>query len=150
MVKTTDLKTLTKLPFYILLFSLLSVQAQETNLNLNDYNIVWNSQSADSSESMPLVGGDIGCNVWVENGDLLLYVQRSGSLSENGEYLKMGRFRVKLNPNPFEGESKFKQELKLVDGFIEIESERKDVPNRLNAKIKLWVDVYQAIVHINV
>jgi len=41
---------------------------------------------------MPLVGGDIGCNVWVENGDILLYLQRSGSLDENSEYLKMGRF----------------------------------------------------------
>jgi hypothetical protein len=62
------------------------------------YNITWNTESRNSSESMPLVSGDIGCNVWVENGDLLLYVQRSGSLSENGEYLKMGRFRIQLNP----------------------------------------------------
>ena len=57
------------------------------------------------AESMPLVGGDIGCNVWVEKGDILLYLQRSGSFDENSEYLKMGRFRVKLNPNPFEGET---------------------------------------------
>ena len=35
---------------------------------LNDYNIVWNSQSQNSSESMPCGGGDIGLNVWVENG----------------------------------------------------------------------------------
>ena len=141
------------LPRYLLLiflFSLVVGGAQETSVNLDDYNVVWKSQSDNASESMPLVGGDIGCNVWVENGDLLLYVQRSGSLSENGEYLKMGRFRVKLNPNPFQEGSKFRQVLKLTDGFIEIESEKKDGPNSLNTKIKLWVDVYQPTVHIDV
>ena len=116
---------------------------------LNTYNVVWNTQSKNSSESMPLVGGDIGCNVWVENGDILLYVQRSGSLDENGEYLKMGRFRVKLNPNPFEGETTFRQELKLEKGFIEIESEKKDTLNKLGAKVKLWVDVFHPVIHVD-
>ena len=32
------------------------------------YNVVWTTQSKNSSESMPLGGGDIGLNVWVENG----------------------------------------------------------------------------------
>lgn len=31
------------------------------------YNVVWTSQSRNSSESMPLGGGGIGLNVWVEN-----------------------------------------------------------------------------------
>ena len=68
---------------------------------LDKYNIIWESQSNNSSESMPLGGGDTGSNVWVENGDLLFYIQRSGSLSENGEYLKVGRIRIKLSPNPY-------------------------------------------------
>ena len=88
---------------------------------LDKYNIVWKIQSKDASESMPLGGGDIGCNVWVENGELLFYFQRSGSLSENGEYLKLGRIRIKLSPNPFENSSSFRQELILKDGYIEIE-----------------------------
>ena len=99
---------------------------------------------------MPLVGGDIGCNVWVENGDILLYLQRSGSFDENSEYLKMGRFRVQLQPNPFEGETVFRQELKLSDGYIEIKSERKGQANKLNATVKLWVDVHQPVVHVDV
>jgi len=96
---------------------------------------------------MPLVGGDIGCNVWVENGDILLYVQRSGSLDENSEYLKMGRFRVKLNPNPFMDENLFQQELKLKDGYIEIGSKQNE---KEKALIKLWVDVFNPAIHVDV
>ena len=61
-----------------------------------EYNVVWDSPSKDSSESMPAGGGDIGLNVWVENGDILFYIQRSGSLAETNEYLKLGRVRLRL------------------------------------------------------
>ncbi len=123
-----------------------SKQAQSQPPGLNDYNIVWTEQSVNASESMPLVGGDIGCNVWTENGDILLYLQRSGCLSENGEYLKMGRFRLRLNPNPFTGMASFRQELNLADGFIEIESGSNDGHHVL---IRLWIDVYSPVVHID-
>lgn len=112
-----------------------------------DYNIVWTTQSKNASESMPLVGGDIGCNVWVENGDILLYMQRSGSLDENGEYLKMGRFRIQLTPNPFVDENSFRQELKLEDGYVEIESKQDENEKVL---IKLWIDVFNPVVHVDV
>ena len=49
---------------------------------LDDYNIVWTEQSKNASESMPLVGGDIGCNVWVENGDILFYACNTAASSE--------------------------------------------------------------------
>lgn len=120
-------------------------QARGQPPTLDDYNVVWTEQSRNAGESMPLVGGDIGCNVWVENGDILLYLQRSGSLSENGEYLKMGRFRFQLNPNLFAGEAVFRQELKLADGFIEIEAKSHDGQKVL---IKLWVDVVNPVVHV--
>jgi hypothetical protein len=133
---------------------MLLVQSCVTKPNPPDYfkqyNIVWESQSKNSSESMPLVGGDIGCNVWVENGDILFYMQRSGSFDENSEYLKMGRFRVTLNPNPFAGETVFSQELKLADGYIEIKSEKKGQADNLYVLVKLWVDVHQPVVHVEV
>jgi len=56
-------------------------------------NYVWTSPSHNSSESMPCGGGEIGMNVWVENGDLLFYVSRSGAFDENNTMLKQGRFR---------------------------------------------------------
>ena len=68
---------------------------------LDAYNVAWTSPSQNSSESMPCGGGDTGMNVWVENGDLLCYVQRSGCFDENNQYLKLGRIRLNLQPNPF-------------------------------------------------
>jgi hypothetical protein len=117
---------------------------------LNKYNIAWSSQSRNSSESMPLGGGDIGCNVWVENGDLLFYFQRSGSLSENGEYLKLGRVRIKLSPNPFQNSSSFRQELILKDGYIEIEAGSSKEKSPLNAKIKVWVEINRPVIHVDI
>jgi hypothetical protein len=53
---------------------------------------------------MPCGGGDIGLNVWVEKGELLFYIARSGTFDENNAMLKAGRVRVKLSPNPFDGD----------------------------------------------
>ena len=130
-------------PIVVLLF--LSACSDKPSFEL--YNVVWNTPSQNASGSMPLVGGDIGCNVWVENGDLLLYVQRSGSLSENGEYLKIGRFRIGLNPNPFVAENTFRQELKLKDGYLEIEAKKNE---KQDVSIKLWIDVFSPVIHIDV
>ena len=118
--------------------------------NFDIYNIVWDTQSKDASESMPLVGGDIGCNVWVENGDVLFYLQRSGSFDENSQYLKLGRFRIQLNPNPFEEESLFRQELKLSDGYIQIDAGKDNKQNAIKARVRLWVDVFHPVVHVDV
>ena len=40
---------------------------------------------------MPCGGGDIGMNVWVENGELLIYVARSGSFNEDNALMKAGQ-----------------------------------------------------------
>ncbi len=116
----------------------------------DQYNVVWDTRSKDASESMPLGGGDIGCNVWVEDGDLLFYIQRSGSLSENGEYLKLGRIRLQLDPNPFTGTALFRQELKLRDGYIEINSEEAGDNTGLSVQVRLWVDVDRPVVHADI
>ncbi|MBS1660560.1 MAG: hypothetical protein JST68_05870 [Bacteroidetes bacterium] len=121
----------------LLLFSI-STQAQPSLPQ--SYNVVWTTPSHNSSESMPCGGGDIGLNVWVENGDLLLYFCRSGSFDENNALLKGGRIRIRLNPNPFQ-DTQFRQELLLQDGHILITSK--------NTKIRIWVDVFHPIVHID-
>jgi len=141
------MKTVSKLLLTIILITSLSCDRPEEKSRFDDYNIIWTTQSQNASESMPLVGGDIGCNVWVENGDLLLYVQRSGSFDENSEYLKLGRFRIQLHPNPFVEENSFQQELILEDGYIEIESKNNE---KEFAKIKLWVDVFNPVVYVDV
>lgn len=118
------------------------VYAQNTP---EDYNIVWTTQSGNSSESMPCGGGDIGMNVWVENGDLLIYVARSGSFNEDNAAMKTGRLRIKLVPNVFEGKT-FRQELHLQQGYVTVEGEN----NGTKATIKIWADVFKPVVHIDI
>jgi hypothetical protein len=113
--------------------------------NLSKYNVVWNSQSKNSSESMPCGAGDIGLNVWVENGDLLIYLAKSGTFDENNTLLKLGRIRVKLSSNPFEDKT-FKQELVLNDGCINITGAN----GKQSTRINIWVDVFNPVVHINI
>jgi len=114
-------------------------------VSIDQYNVVWNSQSQNSSESMPCGGGDIGLNVWVEQGDVLFYMSKSGFFDENNQLLKAGRVRLKLSPNPFDGET-FRQELKLKDGLVQIEGSK----DGLNAKVKIWVDVFHPVIHVEV
>ena len=95
------------------------------------YRVVWDSPSTNASESMPLGGGDIGCNVWVESGEIFLYMQRSGCFDETGEYLKLGRVRLSLSPNPLDGYHTFRQELKLQDGYIIVQAQNKTVGVKL-------------------
>jgi hypothetical protein len=110
---------------------------------LQTYNIVWTAQSQNSSESMPCGGGDIGLNVWVEKGEILFYLSRAGAFDENNVFPKFGRVRVKLTPNPFD-EGAFRQELKLKEGFIEINGKKEGK----NTLVKIWVDVFRPVVHV--
>ncbi len=131
--------------FVFFLFFFVSLCLNAFSQNISDYNVIWTSQSKNSSESMPCGGGDIGMNVWVENGDLLFYFSRSGTFDENNTLLKLGRIRLKLTPNPFDGDY-FKQELKLEEGRVIIEGKNKQISTR----IKLWADVFNPIIHVEV
>jgi len=108
-------------------------------------NVVWNSQSVNSSESMPVGGGDIGLNLWVEKGEVYLYLSRSGTFDENNTLLKLGRVKLKFSPNPFDRKT-FKQELVLKDGYAQISGSK----DNLNAQIKVWVDVFNPVIHLDV
>lgn len=95
---------------------------------------------------MPCGGGDVGLNVWVEKGEIFCYISRSGTFDENNTLLKLGRLRLKLSPNPFEDGSTFKQELVLNEGYISITGSK----GKLNTSIKIWVDVFKPVAHIDV
>ena len=101
---------------------------------------------------MPCGGGDIGLNVWVENGDVLFYMQRSGSLAEQNEYLKLGRVRLRLDPNPFaEPALNFRQELKLRQGYVEIQGTAKqENGSSLDVALRIWVEVERPVIHVDV
>lgn len=105
-------------------------------------NVVWNTPSRNSSESMPCGGGDIGMNIWVEEGDVLFYLSRSGTFDENNCQLKQGRFRLRLSPNPFKDAKDFRQELKLKDGYVEVSAG--------GTRIQIWADVFHPVVHVEI
>ncbi len=113
---------------------------------LDPYNVVWTTQSRNSGESMPCGGGGAGLNVWVENGELLCYVQRSGSFDENNQYLKLGRLRVRVEPSPFDGDAAFRQELKLREGCVEVSGEK----GGKRTAIRIWAEVARPVVHVEV
>ncbi|NIJ45833.1 hypothetical protein FHR24_002304 [Wenyingzhuangia heitensis] len=131
-----------------LLFSF-SAFAQNKQIDwLDEYNVVWNSQSKNSSESMPCGGGDLGMNVWVESGDLLFYIDRSGNLDENDQLRKNGRVRIKMDPSPFSNNGsdvEFEQTLDLKTGSIIIKG--KTPENTVN--IRIWTEVLKPVIHVD-
>jgi hypothetical protein len=111
--------------------------------DLESYNVAWTTPSQNSSESMPCGGGDIGLNIWVEKGEVLIYLSRVGAFDENNLFSKLGRVRVKLTPNPLAGSS-FRQELNLREGCVVIQGG----DGETSANLKIWVDVFRPVVHI--
>jgi hypothetical protein len=125
----------------------LAAQDREKGLHPRDIdqdNVVWHGSSPDASGSMPCGGGDIGLNVWVEKGDLLFYFGQSGSFDENNALLKGGRIRVRLRPNPLDGE--VRQELVLRDGSVLVSGKAGGV----TVRFRVWVDVFRPAVHVDI
>jgi hypothetical protein len=112
-----------------------------------EYNVVWESQSEDTTGSMPLGGGGVGLNVWVEKGDLLFYISSPDAIDENSALLKLGRVRLQLSPNPFADGGTFRQELDIAESCIRITGQTKDAGR---AEILIWVDVFRPVVHVEV
>ncbi|MEO5681627.1 MAG: DUF5703 domain-containing protein [Chitinophagaceae bacterium] len=128
---------------FFLIVAVLPVTAQLNNLvnTLDRYNVVWSSQSSHSAASMPCGGGDIGLNVWVEKGDILLYLSQSGMFDENNQMLKAGRVRLQLSANPFGG-TDFRQVLRLAEGSVQISGG--------GTMVTIWVDIFRPVIHMDV
>lgn len=116
-----------------------SMYAGKTVADYKPKDYVWTTQSQNSAGSMPCGGHDVGMSVWVENGDILFYVSKSGMLDENNTLLKAGRFRLNIKGQPFSG-TDFEQRLCLDDGAIYIKGK--------GISIRLWADVYQPKVFV--
>ncbi|MCX6924186.1 MAG: DUF5703 domain-containing protein [Verrucomicrobia bacterium] len=104
---------------------------------LDAYNVVWLSPSADFNGSMPLGNGDLGVNAWCQAGnDLVFYISKTDAWCESGRLLKLGRVRVGLTPNPFASGQPFRQELNLRNGEILITAGS----GASAATLRIWVD----------
>jgi alpha-L-fucosidase 2 len=106
------------------------------------YDVVWDTPSKSAADSMPIGNGDVGLNVWVEpSGDLVFYIAKSDAMSENGEFLKLGRVRVTLDP-PLPVGAGFAQHLRLREGAIDIAA-----PD--GRAIRVWVDAGRPEIHVD-
>jgi len=109
------------------------------------YNVVWTTPSHDASGAMPIGNGEVGLNVWVEEGgDLLFYIARTDAWSEISRLLKLGRVRIALSPNPFTKGAPFSQELNLGEGRIDIAAGASGKQVRLS----VFVDPDHPVVHV--
>ncbi|KAK6851319.1 hypothetical protein PG987_000953 [Apiospora arundinis] len=108
------------------------------------YDVIWDSPGLNhSADSMPVGGGDIGLNTWSENGTILFYIAKSGTFDENNALLKLGRVRLTFDPNPFSGNGHFEQRLAINDGHV-------TYTGKDNTTAKLWVDVFNPVIHLEV
>ena len=106
---------------------------------------IWTTQSKNSSESMPCGGHDVGMNVWTEDGDILVYLSRSGFFDENNTLLKAGRLRLRLtraDGTPVYTSSGFSQTLNLDEGCVYIKCN--------DVTVRLWADVKESVVFATV
>ena len=111
---------------------------------LDSDNVVWDSPSQDVNGTMPIGNGDIGANVWVQDGDLLFLIGKTDAWEENSINCKLARVRVKMSPNPFAAGSPFRQELRLQHGDMLI----KGGAAGSEVTLRLWVDANQPVIRI--
>ena len=119
---------------------------KRANRYADSYSICWNSPSADSSESMPLGGGDVGLNVWVEDGDVFFYMAKGDAFDSYNHLLKLGRVRLRFDPNPFLDARELAQALRLRDGCIEINAVHDDCGKLW---LRLWVERTRPVIHVS-
>jgi hypothetical protein len=105
--------------------------------------VIWNALGTNENNSLPLGNGDVAVNAWTEtNGDIVLLLAKADAWSENGQLLKLGRVRVKLDPNPFTTPAGVTETLKLESGELEIKGG--------GATAEVWVDANHPAVHVEV
>ncbi|GLB09961.1 hypothetical protein AtubIFM57258_005895 [Aspergillus tubingensis] len=101
------------------------------------YDTIWDTQSSNSADSMPMGGGSVGLNVWAESA-------HSGAFDENNSLLKLGRVRLRMQPNPFAlNATQFEQRLHINEGYISFTGDN-------NTVVHIWVDVETSNIHVNV
>jgi len=101
--------------------------------------------SGDASGTMPTGNGDIGLNVWVdEGGDLLFYIGKTDLWDDNSRLLKLGRVRFKISPNPYLQSRRFLQTLRLRDATVEASYGKGEELVRA----QVWVDAHYPVIHV--
>ena len=112
---------------------------------LRQSNITWDSPSKDSLGSMPLGNGDVGLNVWVEEGgDLLFYISKADAFDGNHVNRKLGRVRIAMKPNPFAAGLPFRQTLDLQNARIAVQAGKPGAA----VSLEVWVDANHPLIRV--
>ncbi len=115
--------------------------------SLSDYDVIWDSPSRDCHGSMPIGNGDIGANVWVEeNGDLCFYLSKTDAIDAHARFVKVGKLRIRLSPNPFAKATTFRQRLDLESGAIRITATTGNPA--VSTDLRFWIDAHHPVVRI--
>lgn len=105
--------------------------------------VTWSQPGTNENDSLPLGNGDLALNVWTEtNGDLVLLAAKADAWSENGQLLKLGRVRIRLNPSPFVACQGFAQSLHLETGEVALAAGRNFA--------RIWVDANHPVAHVEI
>lgn len=112
---------------------------------MKHYNLVWDSQSTRSADSMPLGGHDLGCNVWVEQNTVYVYFCKSDGIDENGTLLKIGRIGLRFSEGDNILERNFRQKLDLETASLRITAG--DGDDRI--AFTFWAAVTKSELHID-
>ena len=108
------------------------------------YDIHWQSQSTGAADSMPFGGFDTGCNVWVEDDAVFLYVSQCGAFDENGTLLKTARLRLWLEDDRTLLARSFHQQLHLEDGIVTMDAG--EPGNQVH--FRFWAAVTKSEIHV--
>ncbi len=126
------------------------IASPENRKHLKQYNIIWDTPSNDYNGSMPLGKGDIGLNLWVEeNGDICFYIGKTDSWGDNGRLKKVGKVRVRSNPEIIFEDADFKQELDLLSGTVHITSSGQIAGEKVDFSLQVWVDANNPVIHVS-
>lgn len=106
---------------FVAAMTLLSTVARAESDWLARYNVIWETPSQDSLDSMPLSGRrGAGANVWVQDGSIWLYLGHNNAYDEQGRLLKLGCLRITPIDISLGTDAGFRQELDLASGRIVI------------------------------
>lgn len=111
------------------------------------FDVVWESPSQDHHGSMPLGNGDVALNVWLPaGGDLQFYISKTDAWDDNARLVKVGKVRLRLEPNPFASGGSFRQRLSLRDATVTFEGgEGAD-----RTRLRVWVDAHRPAIEVEV
>lgn len=112
---------------------------------LSTYNVVWESPSNGSVDSMPLSGYNLALNVWAEKDAILLLVASPNCMDELGMQGKLGLLRIAFGAPVFE--KAFRQELRLAESEIVVHGKTAD---GTPIQITLWCETNGTVAHLRI